>query len=756
MARAAVTRRRAPPRFVPGAGAMRLAAAALVAAALAPPLNAASFAGIDIPAPRPARPVVDTYWGVDVEDPYRFLEDTSDPQVQQWMRAQADATAALLSRIPGRAALRARLDEIDAAAPAAIGDIARDDDGRLFYLKRAAGENQFGLYRRDAPDAEEVLLVDVGALARSAGRPHAIGSFAPSPDGRHVAYTLSAAGSEIGTLHVIDAATGRPVLAPIDRVRSGAIAWLPDGSGFFHARLAPDYERRPRGERFMDARTWLRPLAATETERAVFGPGVHADVPLGRSDSGYVVPVRGHDLALALVFHGVQREISLYRAPLSAVLAGKARWRKVFDAAAGVQQVAQADGFLYLRTAKDAPRFRVLRVPIGATDLANPEVVVPAGDGIVTGIVAARDALYVTRRHGVVERLLRIAHPGPPRSVPVALPVEGAVRFVHASPRHDGALVALSSWTRVTRTYAIDARSDATPLVLAPPGRFDAPDGIEAREVKVASHDGTEVPVSIVMARGTRQDGKNPLLLHGYGAYGSVEEPAFSPRLLAWLERGGIYVNAHVRGGGILGDAWRRAGWKATKPNTWKDGIAVAEWLIANGYTSRERLAVIGGSAGGIFAGRAITERPDLFAAAVIAVGNVDSLRSESRANGAANIPEYGTVTREDEFRALLAMSPYANVRPGTPYPAVLLEHGVNDSRVDVWMPLKLASRLAGASTSGRPVLLRLEYDAGHGAGGTREAALERLADRWSFLLWQAGDPAFRPLAPTAPVEAPR
>ena len=204
----------------------------------------------------------------------------------------------------------------------------------------------------------------------------------------------------------------------------------------------------------------------------------------------------------------------------------------------------------------------------------------------------------------------------------------------------------------------------------------------------------------------------------------------------------------------MLGDEWRRAGWKSTKPNTWKDGIAVAEWLIANGYTAKDRLAVMGGSAGGVFVGRAITERPDLFAAAVIAVGNVDSLRSETRANGAGNVPEYGTVTREDEFRALLAMSPYANVRPGTSYPAVLFEHGVNDSRVDVWMPLKLASRLAGASTSARPVLLRLDFDAGHGAGSTREQTLERLADRSAFLLWQAGIPAFQPVASSA-VAAP-
>ena len=259
------------------------------------------------------------------------------------------------------------------------------------------------------------------------------------------------------------------------------------------------------------------------------------------------------------------------------------------------------------------------------------------------------------------------------------------------------------------------------------------------------SHDGVEVPVSIIHARDAKLDGSHPLMLYGYGAYGVVEEPGLSPRLLAWIERGGVFAIAHVRGGGVFGDAWRRAGWKATKPNTWKDGIAVAEWLVAHGYTSRERIAVYGGSAGGIFVGRAITERPDLFKAAVIAVGNVDSIRSETRANGAANIPEYGTVTREDEFRALLAMSPYANVKPETAYPAVLFEHGVNDSRVDVWMASKLASRLAASTTSDAPILMRLDYEGGHGVGSTRDQAQLRVADRWSFLLWQAGVEGFQP-----------
>jgi prolyl oligopeptidase len=719
------------------AGTLALAAAFRVAAA--------TFAGVDVPPPLPPRPVVDVHWGVSVEDPYRFLENASDADVQAWMRGQADATTAILARLPGRERLLARVREIDAAIPGVVGEVDRDRRGRLTYLKRAAHESQFRLVRRDAADAPERVLVDPEAIGKATGKPHAIGTFKASPDGDLVAYSLSAGGAEIGTLHVIDATTGHDVVPPIDRVRFGGVSWLPDGSGFFYGRLAPDWQTRPRAERYMDHRTYLRKLRTTGEDRAVFGPGVHPEVALGRSDSGYVAAIPGHDHAYALVFHGVQRERSLYRAKLADVLAGGAQWQKVFDASAKVHGVGWAGRWIYLRSAADAPRFRLLRMPLATPDIAGAKVVVPQGEGVLTGFSAARDGVYVTRRDGVVETLARLSHDAEPTSVPVPLPVEGSAGLVHADPLLDGAIVSLGGWTRATRHYAIDGDGRARDLGLVPAGRFDAPDWIESREVKVRSHDGVDVPASIIVAKGSKLDGRNPLLLYGYGAYGNVEEPSFSPRLLAWIERGGIFVVAHVRGGGLYGDAWHRAGWKTTKPNTWKDGIAIGEWLVANGYTSKDRLAVIGGSAGGIFVGRAITERPDLFAAAVVSVGNIDSVRSETRANGAGNVPEYGTVTKEDEFRALLAMSPYANVKPSTPYPAVLLEHGVNDSRVDVWMALKFASRLAASSTSGAPILLRLDYDSGHGAGRTREQGQQLLADRWSFLLWRAGHPDFQP-----------
>ncbi|MDH5285072.1 MAG: prolyl oligopeptidase family serine peptidase [Betaproteobacteria bacterium] len=722
---------------------LRLAALAAWFAAL--PAAAATFAGVEVPPPLPARPVVDLHWGVAVEDPYRFLEDTADAGVQKWMRAQADATRSILDRLPGRAALAARVAEIDAAASAAVSAIHRDGRGRLTYLKRGADESQFKLYRRDATDAPERLLVDPEAVAKATGRPHAIGAFRPSPDGERVAYSLSASGAEIGTLHVLDVASGKEVTAPIDRIRGGGVAWLPDGSGFFYGRLAPDWQKRPRSEQFQDRLTYLRRLGAAGEDPAVFGPGVHADIALDRDEGAYVVPVEGRDLAVAVVARGVQRELALYQAPLSAVVAGTARWRKVFDASAQVHGIAAAGPWLYLRSAQGAPRFKLLRTPVDAPDLAKATAVVPEGDGVLTGFAAARDGVYLTRREGVAESLARLTHDAEPALRRVALPFEGSVGLADSHPTRDGVLVTLGSWTRAAKHHAADASGEVRPLALAPAGRFDDAPGVESREVRVRSHDGVEVPVSILLAKGTKLDGRNPLVLYGYGAYGNVEEPGFSPRLIAWLERGGIYAIAHVRGGGVHGDAWRRAGWKATKPNTWKDGIAAAEWLVAGGYTSRDRLVVSGGSAGGIFAGRAITERPDLFAAALVSVGNVDSIRSETRANGVGNIPEYGTVKKEDEFHALLAMSPYANVKAGTRYPAVMLDHGVNDTRVDVWMSLKFASRLAAATSADAPVLLRLDYDSGHGPGRTREQARELLVDRYSFALWRAGHPDFQP-----------
>ncbi len=726
-----------------------VAAAAL--AAMSFPALAATVAGVEMPAPHPACPAVDTYWGLKVEDPYRCLENLADAGVQAYMKAQASAAEKVLGRIPGRARLLERIQELDAEVPAVVADVNRDRQGNLFYEKRLASDNQFKLYMRRGFDGAEKVLVDPEVLAKATGKPHAIGAHSNSRDGRRVAYSVSAGGAEIGTLHLIDTETGKEVMPPIDRIRGGGANWLDDGKGFFYSRLAADWEKRPRAERFLDNTVYLRRLDDPSTDVAVFGPTVHPELKLARSDGAGVSVLSDQPLALAIVDHGVSRYRSLYVSDKAALLAGKPVWRKVFDQSAQVSHVTAHKGWAYVRSAKDAPRYKILRLALPQADFSKAEELVPAGAEVITAIAAAPEGLYFTRRDGAAKKLFRLAHDAAAGTGPQAikLPFEGNVALADVDADIPGAVLQLSGWTRAGRYYFLGAR-DAEPRVLelAPAGKFDTLPGVMAREVKVRSHDGVEVPVSIISRSDIKLDGKSPALLYGYAAYGIVEEPALSVRALAWLEKGGVLVYCHARGGGMLGDEWHKAGHKTTKFNTWRDGIATAEWLIANGYTSGSRLSVYGGSAGGIFVGRVVTERPDLFASAVIGVGNLDQIRSETRANGAGNIPEYGTVKIAEEFHALRNNSTYEHIKPGAAYPALMFEHGVNDTRVDVWMSTKAGTRFAAARPETKPVLMRLEYDAGHGVGSTRIQAQQRTADRWAFFLWHAGMPGFQPPQP--------
>ncbi len=716
-----------------------LAVAGLLAAC--PPATAQT---LQAPAVAPVRPVTDTYWGVVVSDPYRYMEDVKNPEVEAWMRAQNQHTRALLDSIPGRAPMLARVKEVEDAVAGRVVGVQRLKNGLWFYEKRGPQDSQFKLYMRRGLAGKERLLVDPERIGKAKGVPHAINYYAPSDDGRHVAYGISAAGSEDASIHVIDTRTLKPVTAPIDRAQYPQVAWLEDGRGFFYMRQQEMKPGMDKTEKYRNGRVYFRRLGATAgADRMLLGPGSHPRVQVAPEDFPYIVPQPGSRHAIALVVHGVDRELTIYAAPLKSALRPDAPWVKIADVEDQVTSLAVRGNDIYLLTYKDAPRYKIVRTRLDRPDLASAATVIAAGRQVVVGMGAARDALYVQVRDGASQRLLRVPQGGAPEEVP--LPYPGTVEVSAADPRMPGALVQLMGWTRNFQYYLYDAARRQLQLTgLQPLGKFDAPEDLVATEALVRSHDGVEVPLSIIHRKGMQLDGRNPAILYGYGAYGIPDDPFFVPRLRAWYDQGGIWAVAHVRGGGAYGREWHDAGRKATKPNTWKDAIACAEWLIAKGYTARERLGIFGGSAGGIFVGRAITERPELFAAGIPSVGVFDTLRMETTPNGVPNVPEFGTVKKEDEFRALLAMSSYDAVRAGTAYPAVLLPHGVNDPRVDVWESLKMAARLQAATTSGRPVLLRLDFDAGHGVGSTKEQRQNEWVDMYAFLLWQFGVPGFQ------------
>jgi prolyl oligopeptidase len=666
------------------------------------------------------------------------------------MRGQADAADAILNRLPGRQTIFNTLKEKDAVGGTVVSSIHRTAGNRWFYLMRPQGQSQAKLVWRDGLRGEEKLLVDPELITKEKGKPHAVQSFYPSPDGKLLAYGMHSSGSEIGNLYVIDVATGKEVLPPIDRIRFAGVSWRENGSGLFFSRLRPGYETMKSTERFADTGRYYLDLKQPNPDHLIFNASMYPQLKLPSFATGGIAEVPGSDLAAMVVYFGVDRRLAMYVAKMDDVLSGKAQWREVFKQSDDVREVDIGHGHVYVRSALNAPRFKVLKLKVPQLNLSQAETLVPETEGVLRSISVAKDALYVTRREGVNTALLRIPasmRAGGHDVQKLTLPLEGNVNVI-GSPDHSELVVAISSWTQALRRYVYAASTGQFErLLLAPPVEPVQKVDIVAREVMVPSHDGVKVPVSIIMRADAVLNGQNPTILYGYGAYGTTEEPGRSTGVITWVERGGIYAFAHVRGGGALGSQWHMAGHKTSKYNTWKDGIAAAEWLIANGYTSSSKLGIYGGSAGGVFVGRAITERPDLFAAAVPSVPVLDMVRSEQRANGVANIPEYGSVKVEAEFHALLRNSAYHAVKDGVRYPATMLMHGVNDSRVDVWQSLKFASRIADAQKGQQAVLLRLDYQAGHGSGSGADQAMQRTADLQSFMLWQMGEAGFQPQA---------
>jgi prolyl oligopeptidase len=567
-----------------------------------------------------------------------------------------------------------------------------------------------------------------------------------------VAYGLSAAGSEDSALHVLSIASGRDVGEAIDRTRFNQnLEWDQDSRAFYYARI-PDGGRG--AKRYANVRVYRhvlgRPAARDEI---VFASGVGGarDVPEFVYPSIHV-PLEGRH-AYAIARDGVRNEIAVHVTTHKDLAAGRPAWRKVIAFEDQVTAVAGWKGDLYALSHKGAPNYRVLRLDASDPVMARARVAVPEGDSVIHSMALARDAIYMRTSVGGIDRLERLPMGlmGPRKPEFVKTSFDSGIAQIAAHPRRPGALLRMQGWTEAPKIVEVDAKSgDLTDTKLQPPSSANFSEMDDVRLYAQAA-DGTRIPVTLMYRKGTQLNSENPTLLIGYGSYGLSQRPTFDPARLAWLERGGVIAIAHIRGGGEYGERWHEAGRKATKINTITDFITVAEFLVKYGFTNPRRLAIQGTSAGGIPAGGALVRRPDLFAAVVARVPVMDMLRVEFSPNGPSNIPEFGSIASRAGFEALHVMSAYHHVKDATPYPAVLLTTGYNDPRVEPWQPGKMAARLQQATSSGKPVLLRVDFEAGHGRGSTRAQLDEELADIYAFLLWQFGEPQFQPQQPTAP-----
>jgi prolyl oligopeptidase len=695
----------------------------------------------------PVIPVTTDYYGTQVTDDYRWME-AGGPKLSAYEHGQNDYTRQKLQAIPGRAAL---LKDISADSNLTSStQVVIIAAGKYFYQQTLPGQNTAKIYVRDVAGGPAKLLIDPDKFGK-AGQSLAVNFFSPSADGKYLAYGVSEGGSEADTLRIMDIATGADEGVSISRVQGDnfeflPVSWLPDDQLAYY-RMQQLGANTPATAFFEKSRVYVHKIGTNpngDGDTPIFGYQVAANAPALPDQDAVVMAFPGSNYAFGILNENESSNVidAIYVSPIAAVEAGKPVWTKLAGKSDDITQIDAAGNTLYLLTYKDAPRYKVLSVDLTAPALSQAKTTVAQDPKkIIRTIAVAKDALYVTSSDGGFSDLSRVVN-GAATAVP--LPYPGYSDALAASEVEDGAVFNLESWTRSAMAYRVDGSGAVSDTGLQKPVQADTSQ-LVSQEVMATSYDGTQVPLSIVMNKSTKMDGKNPVWLIGYGSYGITITPFFGPSELAWFKRGGILAVAHPRGSGWFGEDWHKAGMKATKLNTVFDFIACAQYLVDHKYTAPAHLSGEGGSAGGITIGGAIDWAPWLFAAAIDSHGDTDSLRMEFTPNGPPNISEFGSVTTEAGFHALYAMSAYVHVHDGVKYPAVLLQTGANDPRVEPWAVTKMAARLQAATASKRPVLLSVSYDSGHGIGDTRAQRDNDLADEWSFMLWQSGDPAFQP-----------
>jgi prolyl oligopeptidase len=697
----------------------------LIGAWCALSLNAAPA---DPDAKTPKKPVTDEYQGVKVEDPYQWLEQDDSAEVKAWSDAQNTRTRAYLDQLSDRAVVEKTLtDWFAKTSPSYSSLVSRP--GVLFAMKFQPPKQQPMLVTLNSANdlKSEKVLLDPNAM--DAKGTTAIDWFVPSLDGKMVAVSISQGGSEDGSLHFYDVATGKALPDTIAHVQfataGGSAAWNTDGSGVYYTRY-PRKGERPDSDLNFFQQVYFHKLGTSDTGDT-YSTGKDfpriAEVELEASRDGKTM--------VAEVKNGDGGEVAHY------LFGPDGTWKQLTQFSDQVKRARIGrDNALYLLSRKDAPHGKILRMPLDKPELASAVTIVPASEAVIEGIVPTEKALYVEDLLGGPSQIRRFGLDGKDEKL-IPIPKISAVQGMLALEDNsllfnDVSFTQPAAWFR----FVEGKPPVKTALVSTSPVSFD---DIEVTRESATAKDGTKIPLNIVRKKGTKLDGQNPTLLYGYGGYSVSQSPSFSfPRRL-WFDRGGVYVVANIRGGGEFGEEWHKAGNLTKKQTVFDDFAAAAEYLIKQKWTNPQKLALQGGSNGGLLMGALITQHPELMRAVVSSVGIYDMLRVELAPNGAFNVTEFGTVKDPEQFKALYAYSPYHHVVDGTKYPAILMMTGANDGRVAPYHSRKMVARLEEANKSDKPILLRTSSSAGHGIGTALSERIKQLADMYSFLFAQLG-----------------
>ena len=677
----------------------------------------------------PKKPVATEYNGLTVEDPYQWLENDDDSQVKAWSSVQNQRTRKYLDSLPDRAAIEKQLSDWYAkTSPSYFSLVSRP--GILFAMKFQPPKQQPMLVTLASADdlKSEKIVLDPNVLDTKGAT--TIDWFVPSLDAKCVAVSLSTGGSEDGTLHFYETATGKALPDAIAHVQyptaGGSAAWNADGTGVYYTRF-PRKGERPDADLNFYQQIYFHKLGTPDTDDTY---SIGKDFP--RIAEITLQSSRDGKYFLATVANGDGGDFEHF------LLGPDGIWKQITQFSDQIKLARLGrDDAIYLLSRAEAPRGKILRLPLEVPELRNAAEIVSAGEAVIEQIVPSNDALYTGDLLGGPSQIRRFDLNGKNATV-IPIPQISSVQEMLALENgsllfRDVSYTAPAAWFQCSAGKTDPAKTalrSTSPVSLA---------DIEVRRELATSKDGTKIPLNILFRKGTKRDGQNPTLLYGYGGYGISMSPNFDFTRRLWFNLGGVYVVANIRGGGEFGEEWHKAGNLTKKQNVFDDFAAAAEYLIKEKYTRSEKLAIQGGSNGGLLMGALITQRPDLFRAVVSSVGIYDMLRVELAPNGAFNVTEFGTVQNPEQFKALYAYSPYHHVVDGTKYPAVLMMTGANDGRVAPYHSRKMTARLIAANKSENPILLRTSSSAGHGIGTALSERIKQGADIYAFLFAQLG-----------------
>src|SRR2546429_3559308 len=679
------------------------------------------------PPDTPQKPVATEYNGLTVEDPYQWLENDDDSQVKAWSSVQNQRTRKYLDSLPDRAAIEKQLSDWYAkTSPSYFSLVSRP--GILFAMKFQPPKQQPMLVTLASADdlKSEKIVLDPNVLDTKGAT--TIDWFVPSLDAKCVAESLSTGGSEEGTLHFYETATAKRLPDAIAHVQyptaGGSAAWNADGTGVYYTRF-PRKGERPDADLNFYQQIYFHKIGTPDTKDTY---SIGKDFP--RIAEIAIAASRDGKYILATVANGDGGDFAHY------LLGPNGLWKQITQFSDQIKAARLGrDNALYFLSRAGAPRGKILRLPLGTPELKNAVEIVPAGEAVIEQIVPTANALYVGDLLGGPSQIRRFGLDGKGETM-IPIPMISAVQEMVALEDNSLLFRDVSYTQPAAWFHCAQGKTEPVETALRNTSPVSFAD-IEVDREFAPSKDGTKIPLNILFRKGMKRDGENPTLLYGYGGYGISMSPNFDFTRRLWFDRGGVYVVANIRGGGEFGEEWHKAGNLTKKQNVFDDFAAAAEYLIEEKYTRPEKLAIQGGSNGGLLMGAMITQHPELFRAIVSSVGIYDMLRVELAPNGAFNVTEFGTVKNPEQFKALYAYSPYHHVIDGTKYPAVLMMTGANDGRVAPYHSRKMTARLEEANKSDNQILLRTSSSAGHGIGTALSERIKQLADIYAFLFAQ-------------------